>query len=166
MQICGCCHGNISVCLILGQQNKKKPKQHAISGSSSHVAGAEVETTSVWTGFRRQRENTEHLVAIHYSLQMSPHKKKQNYQMLSRLMKVCMQRWGTTSWYARLSWLHGPIEISRRPNHWGNTKNVEDFVFFSVNFRPGKLVGNSSLFFPLKREKNACNLTISRHLCC
>lgn len=34
-------------------------------------------------------------------------------------------------------------------------KNVEDFVFFSVNFRPGKLVGNSSLFFPLKREKTS-----------
>lgn len=54
---------------------KKRNEANAISVGDSHVAGAEVETTSVWTGFRRQREKPEHLVVIHYSLRMPPPEK-------------------------------------------------------------------------------------------
>lgn len=38
--------------------SKKRNKANAISVGNSHVAGAEVETTSVWTGFRKAKGET------------------------------------------------------------------------------------------------------------
>lgn len=132
----------VSVSLILGQQ--KKP-----SCGNSHVVGAEVETTSVWTVFRRQKEKNEHLVVIHYSLQPPPQIKTN--KCFPDLWKcVCDDEASLRAALVSHDYLRRSGSSSL--NHWGNPKNVGDFVFFSVNFGLGKLAGNLGECLFLKRK--------------
>lgn len=120
-QICGCCYGNrtcVSVCLICLCRLKKALSPEAAAmlqrlRLKQQVSGLDSEG---------KRQITEHLVVIHCSLQMPPpplthtltHTQNiYKYQMRSRLMKVCMQRWGITFAFTRLKWRPGSIEIGR-----------------------------------------------------